>query len=129
MEAIQQEATGPVAVRVHSAVGTAVAVWQDGAREAAEGEHRIEWTVDEDIAWAGNTWPAASPTYGVREDAGEHIVFRGRLSLTEDAAAVLDMGGTSILFGLLGPPPDDADGTWVEVRAGRSSVSVWPYQC
>ncbi|MFE5808970.1 hypothetical protein [Streptomyces sp. NPDC056491] len=126
VETLRQKPSGPVVVRVHSAVGAAVVVWEDGAREAVGGEHHIEWTVDEDIAWAGNTRSAASATSGVREEGG-HIVFRGRLGLTEDGAAVLDVGGALILFEIAGPPPpDDADGTWVEVRAGRSSVSVWP---
>ncbi|WP_405443656.1 hypothetical protein OG373_39260 [Streptomyces avidinii] len=117
-------------MRVRTEVGSAVVVWRDGAGEAAEGQHHVEWTVDEDIAWAGNTRMAAASTSEVRED-GSHIVFRGRLSLTEDGAAVLEVGGALILFDVdpAGTPPDYADGPWVEVRAARSRVSVWPYRC
>ncbi|MFI0717247.1 hypothetical protein ACH4SK_43195 [Streptomyces inhibens] len=91
-------------------------------------EHHVEWTVNEDIAWAENSWPIASATPELRED-GNHIVFRGRLSLIEDGAALLDVGGTLILFHLVGPrPPDGADGSWIEVHVGRNNVSLWPYQ-
>ncbi|MFI1648496.1 hypothetical protein ACH4XT_16370 [Streptomyces avidinii] len=130
VEPVRQPAAEPTSVRVRTEVGSAVVVWRDGAGEAAEGQHHIEWTVDEDIAWAGNTCAAAASTSEVRED-GSHIVFRGRLSLTEDGAAVLEVGGALILFDLdpAGPPPDDADGSWVEVHAARSRVSVWPYRC
>ncbi|MEU2448919.1 hypothetical protein ABZ605_02480 [Streptomyces sp. NPDC012765] len=128
VEAVERSAAGATSVRVRSAVGSAVVVWQDGAGEAAEGRHHIEWTVDEDITWAGNTRAAAVPTPEVREE-GSHIVFRGRLGLTEDGAAVLEVGGALILFDQAGPPPDGADGSWVEVRAAGSRVSVWPYRC
>ncbi|MEU9115201.1 hypothetical protein AB0D04_26305 [Streptomyces sp. NPDC048483] len=127
VETVQQDSSGTMAVRVHSAVGTAVVLWQ-GDREAVDREHYVEWTVNEDIAWARNTWPTASAAAELRED-GDHIVFRGRLSLTEDGAAVLEVGGALILFDLAGPaPPDGADGSWVEVRVGRNNVSLWPYQ-
>ncbi len=125
---VERSAAGPTSVRVRSAVGSAVVVWQDGAGEAAEGRHHIEWTVDEDITWAGNTRTTAVAMSEVREE-GSHIVFRGRLSLTGDGAAVLEVGGALILFDRAGPPPDGADGPWVEVRAARSRVSVWPYRC
>lgn len=60
---------------------------------------------------------------------GDRIVFQGRLNLTEDGAAFLDLGGTSILFDVAGPAlPDDADGSWIEVRVGQGEVSVWPYR-
>ncbi|MFJ7591743.1 hypothetical protein ACIQZO_31110 [Streptomyces sp. NPDC097617] len=127
LEAVRQPAAEPTSVRVRSAAGSAVVRWQHGAGRAAVGEHHIEWTVDEDIAWPGNTCAAAACTPEVRED-GPHIVFRGRLSLTEDGAAFLDVAGASILFDLAGSPPDGADGSWVEVRAARGRVSVWPHR-
>ncbi|WKX74059.1 hypothetical protein [Streptomyces sp. XD-27] len=127
IEAVQQDPSGPTTVRVHSAVGTAVVLWQ-GAPEAAGHEHHVEWTVDEDIVWAENMGLATSAVPELRED-GDRIVFRGRLSLTEDGAALVDVGGTLILFELAGPaPPDGADKSWVEVRVGRNSVSLWPYR-
>ncbi|MGW3326462.1 hypothetical protein [Streptomyces virginiae] len=91
-------------------------------------EHHVEWTVDEDIVWGTNAGPARSAGPGLSQD-GDRIVFQGRLSLTEDGAAFLDLGGTSILFDLAGPsPPDDVDGSWIEVRVDRGDVGVWPYR-
>lgn len=113
-------------VRVHSAVGTVVVLWQ-GAPEPVGREHHVEWTVDEDIAWAVNAWPSAAGTAELRED-GSRIVFRGRLSLAEDGGAVLEVGGAPILFDLADPPvPKGVDGTWVEVRVAQDQVTVWPH--
>ncbi|MET8632703.1 hypothetical protein ABZX69_06990 [Streptomyces sp. NPDC004074] len=126
VDAVLCASSRPVLVRVHSVVGTAVAHWQ-GTPEAVGREHHVEWTVDEDIAWAGNTRPGAVATSELRED-GDRIVFRGQLSLTEDGGAVLDVGGTLILFDLAGPPlPDGVGGSWVEVRVAQEHVTVWPY--
>ncbi|MFF1648567.1 hypothetical protein [Streptomyces sp. NPDC058240] len=124
-EAVRQVPSGPATVRVCSAVGTAVVLWHGAPGEVGH-EHQVEWTVDEGIAWAQNTWPAASATPAIRED-GDHIVFRGRLGLTGDGMALLDVGGTPLLFELGAPPPPDSAGaTWAEVRVGRESVGVWP---
>jgi hypothetical protein len=124
-EAVQQSSSTHPSVRVHSAVGAAVVLWR-GALDATGREQHVEWTVDEEIFWARNAGPAASATPELRED-GDRIVFRGRLSLTEDGAAVLDVGGALVLFDVAEPsPPDDADGSWIEVQVGRESVSVWP---
>ncbi|MFD3658705.1 hypothetical protein [Streptomyces sp. NPDC058620] len=88
----------------------------------------MEWTVEEDVAWGGNTRPAILFSPGVDEVEGGRIVFRGRLGLTGDGGAVLEVAGTHILFDLADPPPSPAvDGTWVEVRVERNSVSLWPY--
>ncbi|BDM70305.1 hypothetical protein HEK616_37920 [Streptomyces nigrescens] len=99
-----------------------------GAPEDVERGHHVEWTVEEDIAWAGNTRPTADTTPALHED-GDQIVLRGRLNLTGDGAAFLDLGsGTQILFDLADPPPpDEVHGTWVEIRVRRESVSLWPY--
>ncbi|WP_329022278.1 hypothetical protein [Streptomyces sp. NBC_00690] len=114
-----------MSVRVHSAVGTVVALWQ-GPLEAVGQEHRVEWTVAEDIAWAVNAWPSASGVSELRED-GDRIVCRGQLSLFEDGGAALDVGGTQILFDLADPQlPDGADGSWVVLRAAQDHVTVWP---
>ncbi|MFF4948732.1 hypothetical protein [Streptomyces chattanoogensis] len=128
VEAVQPATPSmPVAVRVHSAVGTAVVLWQ-GALEAVGREHYVEWTVDEGIAWEANTWPSASGASGLRED-GDRIVFRGQLSLTEDGGAVLELDGALILFDLADPLlPEGVDGSWVEVCVARDRVTVWPYE-
>lgn len=116
-----------MSVRVHSAVGAVVVLWQGGP-EAVGRVHRVEWSVDEDIVWAVNAWPSASGVYELRKD-GDCIVLRGQLSLFEDGGAVLDVGGTQILFDLADPPLlEDADGSWVEVRAAQANVTVWPYE-
>ncbi|MGW8597985.1 hypothetical protein ACWGLB_03500 [Streptomyces sp. NPDC055893] len=84
--------------------------------------------MDDDIAWMVNAWPSASGICELRED-GDRIVFRGQLSLFEDGGAVLDVGGTQILFDLGDPPlPEDADGSWVEVSVAREDVTVWPVE-
>ncbi|WP_433892227.1 hypothetical protein [Streptomyces sp. CA-111067] len=127
VEAVQEGVSTPASVRVHSKVGTAVALWM-GPVEATSHEHHVEWTVDEDIAWTKNAGPATSATSALWE-AGDRIVFRGRLTLTEDGAAILELGGTLILLDLADPPPpDDADGSWIEFHAARDNVSVYPYQ-
>lgn len=54
--------------------------------------------------------------------------FRGRLSLTGDGGALLEVADAQILFDLSDPPPPIAgDGRWVEARVERNSVSLWPY--
>ncbi|MFF3554214.1 hypothetical protein ACFYXL_12450 [Streptomyces tsukubensis] len=127
VEAVPPARSGPVFVRVHSAVGTAVVVWQ-GAPQAVGREHYVEWTVDEDIVWSENAWPSADGTFELREDA-DRIVLRGWLSLDEDGVAVLDVGGSVILFDLANPPlPDGVNGSWVEVRVAPVNVTVWPYE-
>ncbi|MFB7448215.1 hypothetical protein [Streptomyces sp. NPDC056194] len=126
-EAVQAARPGPVLVRVHSAVGTAVVLWR-GAPQAVGRDHHVEWTVDEDIVWTENARPRTDGTPELRED-GDHIVFRGRLSLDEDGGAALDVGGSVILFDLADPPlPDGVDGAWVEVRVAPDNVTVWPYE-
>ncbi|MFF1801932.1 hypothetical protein [Streptomyces virginiae] len=127
VEEVRQGPSTPTTVRVRSAVGTAVVLWQ-GALGAVGEEHHVEWTVDEDIVWGTNAGPASSAGPTLSQD-GDRIVFRGRLNLTEDGAAFLDLGGTSVLFDVAGPAlPDDADGSWIEVRVGQGDVSVCPYR-
>ncbi|MFD3613403.1 hypothetical protein ACFWXA_36260 [Streptomyces atroolivaceus] len=60
---------------------------------------------------------------------GSQAVFRDRLTPMGDGGAVLEVGESQILFDLADPPPPVAvDGTWVEVRAERDSVSLYPHQ-
>ncbi|MFJ4190868.1 hypothetical protein [Kitasatospora sp. NPDC089509] len=94
----------------------------------AEGEQHVEWSVDEDVTWGGNTVPAGTAVPGVGED-GERVLLRGRLGLGGDGTAVLEVAGALVLLDLGDPaPPAVADGTWVEVRAAREGVGVWPYR-
>ncbi|MFB6813969.1 hypothetical protein ACFCV8_05420 [Streptomyces sp. NPDC056347] len=126
IEAVQKAPGGATTVRVRSEVGTAAAFWC-GDPTVVGREHHVEWTVDERVAWDGNTRPATLSSPALSEDGGQ-VVFRGRLSLTGDGGALLEVAGTQILFDLSDPPPQMAsDGTWVEVRVQRNSISLWPY--
>ncbi|GGY32389.1 hypothetical protein GCM10010342_19090 [Streptomyces anulatus] len=87
---------GRVTVRVRSEVGAAAAFWCGGPTGVGR-EHHVEWTVEEDVSWGGNTRPAASFLSGVDEKEGDRIVFRGRLGLTGDGGATLEVAGTHIL--------------------------------
>ncbi|MGW2552968.1 hypothetical protein [Streptomyces sp. NPDC001635] len=73
VEAVQPVPSKPMSVRVRSAVGTAVVLWQ-GVSEAVESEHHVEWTVDEGIDWTGNGWPSPVSAPALRED-GDRIIF------------------------------------------------------
>lgn len=112
-------------VRVRSSAGMAVALWCGDPTDVGC-EHHVEWTVDADVAWGGNTQPVVSSSPALSED-GDQVVFRGRLSLTVDGGAVLELGDSQILFDLADPPPPvAADGTWVEIRVQRTGVSLYP---
>ncbi|MFD7165358.1 hypothetical protein [Streptomyces violascens] len=52
----------------------------------------------------------------------------GLLHLTEDGAALLQMGPWSVLFDLASPVPSGLDGTWVQISAGSERVALYPYQ-
>ncbi|MEU5812089.1 hypothetical protein [Streptomyces sp. NPDC047718] len=83
-------------------------------QDAEPGKYHVEWTVDEGIAWGRNAKPAVDSEPGIR--AGGHcVVLRGRLNLTADGAAVLDLDGTLILLDLADPMPEEVTDTWVEL--------------
>ncbi len=46
---------------------------------------------------------------------GHCVVVRGRLDVSVDGAAMLDLAGTVILLDLAAPVPTEAVGTWVEL--------------
>jgi hypothetical protein len=116
----------PMTVLVHSSIGVAEVLWRGDPQEPA-GPHHIEWSVDEDVFWGRNTVLAAAAEPGLRQD-GDRVVLRGRLYLTADGAAVLELGESQVLFDLASPPPDDADGAWVEISVATENVAVWPFQ-
>lgn len=90
--------------------------------------HYVEWTVEEDVRLGRQHSTGHFIFPGVDEEEDGRIVFRGRLGLTGGGGAVLEVAGTHILFVLADPRPSKAvDGTWVEVRVERNSVSLWPY--
>ncbi|MET7792093.1 hypothetical protein ABZS93_36970 [Streptomyces sp900116325] len=109
--------------RVHKPEGSTVAVWRGGLNNAV-GWHHIEWTVDGDILWGRNTRSATLAEPEVREEAGQ-VVLRGLLQLSEDGAAVLQVGDSQLLFDVGSPPPPD--NTWVEISVEADQVELYPY--
>jgi hypothetical protein len=125
VEAVVRRPAGPMRVRVHSAVGTAVAPWR-GAPEDVGGQHHVEWSVDEDLEWARNTQQATSVGPALWQE-GSRVALRGLLELAEDGCALLEMGDARILFDLAAPSlPKRVGGTWVEVRVAQDSLPLWP---
>lgn len=94
----------PCLTEVRTSYGHTAVRWC-GDGDAEPGEYHVEWTIDEDIAWGRNAKPAAGSGPGLRT-GGHCVVLRGRLSLTEDGAARLDLDGTTILLGLADPLPE-----------------------
>lgn len=116
----------PMTVRVHAPLGVAVVLWCGDPQEV-DGNHLVEWTVDEDILWGHNTQAAALAEPGFREE-GDRLVMRGLLHLTEDGAAYLQMGDSSILFDLASPVPAGVDKTWVEISVKADKIALYPYR-
>lgn len=54
--------------------------------------------------------------------------MRGRLHLTEDGAAYLQMGDSPILFDVASPIPAGTYGAWVEISVETDGVAVYPYK-
>jgi hypothetical protein len=125
-EKMPQMPQRPMKVRVHAPVGVAEVLW-NGDPQDADGHHLIEWTVDEDIIWGRNTQLAPLAEPGLRHE-GDRVVMRGRLHLTKDGAAYLQMGDSPILFDLASPVPASADGAWVEIIVEADSVALYPYR-
>ncbi|MFJ6573410.1 hypothetical protein ACIQNU_38960 [Streptomyces sp. NPDC091292] len=48
--------------------------------------------------------------------------------MSEDGAALFDLGGTQILLDLSDPLPKEAADTWVELHVDRENVALYPYQ-
>ncbi|MFD3948325.1 hypothetical protein [Streptomyces sp. NPDC058579] len=94
-------------VRVHTSIGSAVVIWQGDPREA-DGQHLVEWTVDEDIHWGQNTRAASATEPELRQE-GDRVIMSGRLHLTDEGAAHLQMGHWSVLFDLASPTPNGLD--------------------
>lgn len=46
----------------------------------------------------------------------------------DEDAAVLEMGGSQMLFDFGAPPPRSIDGTWVEISVAADRVSFWRYR-
>ncbi|MGQ4389033.1 hypothetical protein [Streptomyces sp. SAS_270] len=111
---------------VRTAFGHTAVRWC-GDRTAEPGEYHVEWTIDEDIVWGRNAKSAVGIGPGLRT-GGHCVVLRGRLSLTEDGAALLDLDGTHILLDLGDPLPEGVAGTWVELFIEREKIALYPYE-
>ncbi|WP_418960292.1 hypothetical protein [Streptomyces tritici] len=113
-------------VRVHTPIGSAVGVWHGDPREA-EGRHLVEWTVDEDIHWGRNAWPAAAAEARLWQ-AGGQVNMSGHLELLDDGAACLRMGHWLVLLDVVSPVPREREGSWVRISVGSESVALYPYK-
>ncbi len=111
-------------VWVRTPVGSTAAVWR-GDLDNAVGRHHVEWTVDGEILWGRNARLATLAEPGVREEAGR-VVLRGRLQLTDDGTAVLEMGDSQVPFDVGSPPPPD--NAWVEISIEADKVELYPYE-
>ncbi|WP_256987456.1 hypothetical protein [Streptomyces sp. BR123] len=125
-QSLPQTPQRPMAVRVHTPIGSAVVLWA-GDPQDADGRHLVEWTVDEDMHWGRNTRPASSAEAEVRQE-GDRVIMRGLLRLTEDGAAYLRMSHWTLLFDLASPIPGSMDESWVEISVGSESVALHPYR-
>ncbi|WP_329416565.1 hypothetical protein OG802_33390 [Streptomyces sp. NBC_00704] len=114
----------PLLAAVRTSFGHIAVRWC-GDRAAEPGEYDVEWAIDEVIVWGRNARPAAGVGPGLRT-GGHCVVLRGRLGLTEDGVALLDLDGTNIPLNPADPPPADAVGTWVELFVDRHEVSLRP---
>ncbi|MFE5796247.1 hypothetical protein ACFQ8C_27220 [Streptomyces sp. NPDC056503] len=113
-------------IRVHTPIGSAMVLWHGDPREA-DGQHLIEWTVDEDIHWGQNTQPASATEPELRQE-GDRVIMNGRLHLTDDGAAYLQVGHWPVLLDLASPIPSVMDGSWVQISVRSENVALHPYQ-
>ncbi|MFI1170024.1 hypothetical protein [Streptomyces melanogenes] len=125
-QSLQRTPQQHMPVRVHTPMGSAVVLWH-GAPQEADGQHLVEWTVDEAIHWGQNTHPARAPEPELRQE-GDQVLMSGRLRLTDDGAACLQMGHWQVLLDLVSPVPGSLDGSWVQISVGSASVALYPYQ-
>lgn len=126
LEKTEQLAGGLCLAYARTAIGPVVARWC-GDPDATTGRYDAEWTVDEDVAWLGNTHPAPEQAYRIDPRPGG-LILRGRLDRVARAAAVLDLAGTPVLLDLADPLPDGLLGTWIDVLAEREKVALYPYE-
>ncbi|MFF3085138.1 hypothetical protein ACFVRB_08825 [Streptomyces nojiriensis] len=125
-QSLPQTPQRPMTVRVHTPIGSAVVLWGGNPQEA-DGQHLVEWTVDEDMHWGQNTRPASSAEAELRQE-GDSVIMRGLLRLTEDGAAYLQMSHWPLLFDLASPIPSSMDESWVDISVGSESVALHPYR-
>ncbi|MFI6865196.1 hypothetical protein ACIBKZ_35950 [Streptomyces sp. NPDC050421] len=115
----------PWLAQIRTPFGGAAVRWC-GDQAAKPGKYDVEWTVDEDITWGQNAKSAVGSGPEVRP-GGHCVVLRGRLNLTVDGAAMLELDGTQVLLDLTDPLPEGIAGTWVELFIERVRVALYPY--
>ncbi|MFJ3616316.1 hypothetical protein [Streptomyces hydrogenans] len=125
-ESLPQTPQQHMTVRVHTTIGSAVVLWR-GDPQDTDGQHLIEWTVDEDIHWGQNTRATSATEPELRQE-DDRVIMNGRLHLTDDGAAYLQIGHWSVLLDLASPLPSGMDGSWVQISVGSDSVALHPYQ-
>ncbi|MGF1426528.1 hypothetical protein [Kitasatospora sp. LaBMicrA B282] len=126
VEKIAKFPWSPVLAQVRTAFGRTSVRWC-GDPGAEPGEYHVEWTVEEDLAWGRNAKSAVGSGPEIRQ-GGHGVVLRGRLSTTEDGAAVLQLGDALILLDLATPVPGGAVDTWIELRVEREKIALYPYR-
>ncbi|MEU0368699.1 hypothetical protein ABZ070_00265 [Streptomyces sp. NPDC006283] len=115
----------PWLAQIRTPYGSTAVRWR-GDPAAEPGEVHVEWTVDEDFRWGQNAKPAAASGPDIR--AGGHcVILQGLLSVEEDGATVMDLGGSLILLDITGPLPENASGAWIELWVEREKISLYPY--
>lgn len=103
----------PLLAQIRTSFGHTAVRWC-GEPNITSGQYHVEWTIDEEIAWGHNARPT-SETSPALEHGGHCVIVRGRLTLTTDGAAVLDLDGGQILLDVVGHIPAVADGSWVNL--------------
>ena len=126
LEKTAQFPSSPLLAQIRTAFGHAAVRWY-GAPDIVPGQYHVEWAIDEDIVWGHNARPAKQASSGL-ETGGHCVIVRGRLTLTADGAAVLELGGDQILLETVGPFPSTTDGTWVNLYLQRDNISLYPYE-
>ena len=126
VEKIAKFPWSPVLAQIQTPIGRTAVRWC-GEPDATAGQYHVEWTIDEKISWGRNAKPAAEAAAALRP-GGHCVIVRGRLDLTSDGAAVLDLGGTPVLLDLTDPIPAEVAGTWIELYLERENIALYPYE-
>ncbi|MFI5959504.1 hypothetical protein [Cryptosporangium sp. NPDC051539] len=112
-------------VQIQTPVGRTSVQWC-GPRDVSPGLHHVEWTIDLPFAWGTRTRRADEPGPAIRP-GGHCLVFRGRLLRTSEGSWVLDFGGSLIQVDFTGgEPPEEVDGSWVQLYVPHENIGLHP---
>lgn len=126
VEKIAKFPRSPLLVQIRTSFGHTAVRWC-GVPDIPSGQYPVEWTIDEKIVWGQNARPADETSSGL-EQGGHCVIVRGRLKLTIDGAAILELGGDQILLDVVGPIPTATDGSWVNLYLQRENIALYPYE-